>query len=452
MKRVKKLIPFALIACFSLQILPLSGCTEDNEENVLRVASWDEYIDEGGEDSYVEGSRPLYEEFVDWYKETYGKKITVDYVPIQDNETMYNKIKMGDSYDILCPSEYMCMKLAEEGYLQKFPSSFFDKTAENNYYAKYVSPYIESVFKDEQMNLSSGNSLSEYVAGYMWGTTGFVFNPENVDRNDVKSWKVLTNEKYARKISAKDNVRDSYFAGLGMYYEDELLAEKARLERGEITSSIYQKTLFSKMNDTSCISEVQKLLEKMRGNLYGLETDEGKLDIITGRFDISYQWSGDAVYTLDMGEDDEISKNPMYLEYCIPESASNLWFDGWVLMKDSKNVDAATAFINFLSMPENVVRNMYYIGYTSCIGGEEVFDYLQETYGADESEEETVEYDLQYFFGESDDYVLTAPLEQTRRQLFAQYPDSKTIERLVVMKYFDKETNERANRMWNTIK
>ena len=92
-----------------------------------------------------------------------------------------------------------------------------------------------------------------------------------------------------------------------------------------------------------------------------------------------------------MGESEEIRSEPIYLEYAIPESASNLWFDGWVLMNNSKNVDAATAFINFLSMPENVVRNMYYIGYTSCIAGDEVFAYLEETYGADEEETETEE-------------------------------------------------------------
>ena len=451
MKKTKKLFPFALIACISITTLPLGGCTAENSENVLRVASWDEYICEGGEDSYVGGdSRPLYEEFETWYEATYGKKITVEYIPLQDNETMYNKIKMGDSYDILCPSEYMCMKLAEEGFLQPLPAEFFDKTNENNYYAKYVSSYIDGVFKDEAMNLSDGSSLSEYVAGYMWGSTGFVFNPETVDRNDVKSWNVFLNEKYNRKISAKDNVRDSYFVGLGMCYEDVLLSKKAEYEAGTLSKSEYKHTLFTKMNDTASMPNVQKSLEQMRGNLYGLEPDEGKLDIITGRFDISYQWSGDAVYTMDMGENEEIRSEPIYLEYCIPEAASNLWFDGWVLMKDSKNVDAATAFINFLSMPQNVVRNMYYIGYTSCIGGDEVFSYVEETYGADEEETETKEYDLSYFFGEG--HTLTTYPDQLQRQLFAQYPDEKTIDRLVIMKYFDKQTNTLANRMWNNIK
>ena len=308
------------------------------------------------------------------------------------------------------------------------------------------------------MKLENGDSLADYVAGYMWGTTGFVFNPERVEENDVKSWKVLLNDKYKNKITAKDNVRDSYFMGLGMYYEDELLALKNRYKANEITAQTYKNTLFEKMNDTSNVPAVQTLLEKMRRNLYGLETDEGKLDIVTGRFDISYQWSGDAVYTLDVGEENEMSDKPLYLEYAIPDSASNLFFDAWVLMKDCKNVDAATAFVNFLSMPINVVRNMYYIGYTSCISGPQngdnaIYDYLDETYGYDEEENADdipCSYDLSYFFGSN--HILTVPDSQKRRQIFAQYPDTETIERLVVMKAFPKSVNETLNRMWNSIK
>ena len=246
-------------------------------------------------------------------------------------------------------------------------------------------------------------------------------------------------------MTAKDNVRDSYFMGLGMYYEDELLELKNQLATGKIEKADYKQALFEKMNDTNAIPQVQKLLEKMRGNLYGLETDEGKLDIITGRFDISYQWSGDAVYILDQAEEYDLA-----LEYSIPKAASNLWFDGWVMMKNA-NKEAATAFINYVSMPENIVRNMYYIGYTSCLGGEEVYNYIAETYGAEDDDETAVEYDLSYFFGEGTEPLLV-PEEQTRRQLFAQYPDIVTKNRLVVMKYFDKKANERANRMWNNIK
>ena len=117
---------------------------------------------------------------------------------------------------------------------------------------------------------------------------------------------------------------------------------------------------------------------------------------------------------------------------------------------DEKIQKAALAFINFLSMPENAIRNMDYIGYTSCIAGDAVFDYVKDKYGAEDDEEETDVYDLTYFFG--NDAKFQAPLTQFTRQLFAQYPTEDIIDRLVIMEYFDKATNERANRMWNNIK
>ena len=228
-----------------------------------------------------------------------------------------------------------------------------------------------------------------------------------------------------------------------MYYESELLTLKEKYDKEELSKEEYSAKLAFYMNDTSeeTMGKVKKHLEKMRKNLYGLETDEGKLEVIAGRLDASFQWSGDAVYIIDEAEENDLS-----LEYSIPEAASNLWFDGWVMMKDA-NEHAATAFVNFLSMPQNVVRNMYYIGYTSCIASEEVFNYVNESYGDEEGSEM---YDLSYFFGEG--HSITTTKEQTRRQLFAQYPTTDIIDRLVVMGYFDAKTNERANRMWNNIK
>ena len=199
------------------------------------------------------------------------------------------------------------------------------------------------------------------------------------------------------------------------------------------------------MNDTSqeTMNAVKRKLEAMRKNLYGLETDEGKNEVIAGRLDASFQWSGDAVYILD-----EAEAAGLELEYCIPDAASNIWFDGWVMLQGA-NTELATAFVNFLSRPDNVVRNMSYIGYTSCIAGEEVYAYVEDTYSA-EGDAETELYDLSYFFG--DGHYLTAEKSQLNRQLLAQYPSVSTIDRLVVMKNFDKKTNERANRMWNNIK
>ncbi|MFQ7078966.1 MAG: hypothetical protein ACLRSW_14070 [Christensenellaceae bacterium] len=326
-------------------------------------------------------------------------KIRVDYIPMQDNENMYTKLDITkNTYDLLCPSEYMIMKMAAENLLEKYPESFFDTSIETNYYAKNVSPYIKNIFDNGKT--TDGSSWSDYAAGYMWGTTGFTFNRAKVEPEEVKTWYAYDK---GHIISAKENVRDSYFEGLGMYYEQELLALKGQREAGTITLEQYQTALSQKMNDTDAetMKAVEALLkskmnDKTNKSFWGFETDE-KAPVFSGQIDISYQWSGDAVYIMyEAGND-------LRYDYCVPEAASNLWFDGWVMQKGA-NVEAATMFVNFLSKPENVIRNMYYINYTSCIANETIFEYIEETYAA--QSEDTVEYDLSYFFG--DGHKITA--------------------------------------------
>lgn len=457
---MRKKFSAALAVCLLLSSTSFTACGIPGlgslNHNVLRVASWEEYIDMGGDvyDTSDEdvadfvawyeetfditlstNTSSLYEEFTAWYHKNYKNHpdyqrdfAGVEYVALQDNETMYNKIKMGDKYDLLCPSEYMAIKMKNEGRLQPYSASFFDTGNPLNHYAKNVSPYVSDVIGNPNVG------LQEYLAGYMWGTTGFVFNPEKIDPQVMTSWQCLTSSECSRKITAKDNVRDSYFMGLGMYYEEKIKTENPTSDE-----------LYGLMNDTSAetVLGVKKCLEKMRKNIYGLETDEAKTDVIMGWLDASYQWSGDAVFILDEAE----SESDLALQYSIPDSASNIWFDGWVMMKGA-NEHISTAFINFLSLPQNVVRNMYYIGYTSCMSGEEVFEYVDYTYGDEEGD---ATYDLSYFFGEEYE-PLTVSSDQLSRQLFAQYPDEETTKRLVVMKPFAPEDNERVNRMWINIK
>jgi spermidine/putrescine transport system substrate-binding protein len=225
------------------------------------------------------------------------------------------------------------------------------------------------------------------------------------------------------------------------------------------------------MNDTKpeTMDAVKQKLMSMTDNLYGFETDEGKSKIIAGEITINFQWSGDAVYIMDVaefGDEETVLENPVYLEYSIPETASNLWFDGWTLTKDCKDIDAATMFINFLSIPENAVRNMQYIGYTSCIGSDYVFEnFALDNYSAPEDETDVVSYDLNYYFNPLYDstsketqeatrdlaYVFNVYPDQTKRQLFAQYPNEECLTRCVAMDYFSADANSRANSMWSDI-
>ena len=66
-----------------------------------------------------------------------------------------------------------------------------------------------------------------------------------------------------------------------------------------------------------------------------------------------------------------------------------------------------------------------------------------------------MDYDLSYFFTEeegSEDYILTVPEEQLKRQLTAQYPSEEIIDRASIMVYFDEAKSEIINRMWIRVR
>ena len=116
--------------------------------------------------------------------------------------------------------------------------------------------------------------------------------------------------------------------------------------------------------------------------------------------------------------------------------------------------DACEAFLNFMAQPDNVVRNMQYVGYTSVIAGDNdstIFDYANWCYGAEEDEEETVEYDVSSFFGREDAIIITTP-DQLTRQLFAQYPPEDVLRGCTIMDYLDPESTRELNQMWINVR
>lgn len=426
---------------------------------VLKIGNWEEYIDQGDwdEDEVIElesdtitSENGVISDFQDWYYDTYGKRVEVEYSTFGTNEDLYSKIILGETYDLVCPSEYMFSKLLKEDRLQPLSESFFDTSDEYNYYINGVSPYIEHIFN---INGIDEKLWSAYAAGYMWGTTGIVYNPEAVSEEDASSWSILADSKYNKRVTIKDSVRESYFPALAILHKDLLLSEEF------INSEDYAESLAGLLNDTSpqTIEKAEDLLKKIKENVYSFEVDSGKADMVTGKIVANLQWSGDAVYTIEQAEEDDY-----YLNYAVPEECTNLWLDGWVMLKSGINGDiekqkAAEAFINFISRPDNVIRNMYYIGYTSVISGGDsplIYEYANSRFEA-EGDEGTVEYPLGYFFSgddEDEDFVIKTTEDQAKRLLFAQYPPKDVIDRSAVMGYFPDDVNAQLNQMWINVR
>ena len=467
---------FGALTLAALSLAPTllfaSACSGDDTVT-LRVFNWEEYIDEGGEGSYQydyevnpDGSAPpIVEDFEQWYEEVYGTPIRVEYSTFGTNEDMYNQIQLGDEYDLLCPSEYMIMKLAAEDYLQPYDESFFDVNDPHNYYIRNVSPYIKEMFESNRINKEDADDTStwaDYAAGYMWGVTGFTYNPAYIRDESVLrelGWDIMLEPAFKNKVTTKDNVRDSYFVALAICYRDEIESlDKTDPAYGEKLAEIMNRT------DDETIRQVEAVMREMDENIYGYETDTGKADIVSGKIWLNFAWSGDAVYAMDLaeaGEDEDGNEDgeSTLLNFFIPEECANLWFDGWVMPKGA-NRQAAQAFVNFLSRPDNAVRNMYYIGYSGVIAGEEVLTYIKDCYEVDpdsyESDEAYVEYDLSYFFGdtvEAGSAVFYADREQTeKRQLHAHYPTLEVTSRCAVMDYYGEEANEAINELWSRVK
>ena len=440
----------------------------DNDTITLRICNWEEYIDEGGwnadetidlESTYIRGDNSMVDDFVQWYYKTYGKKVNVEYSCLGTNEELYNMLTLGDEYDLICPSEYMFMKLMTEGWLEPFSDEFYDTGIKENYYAKGVSPFIKQTFDNNTIN---GEPWSKYAAGYMWGVTGIIYNPEDVTKQEASTWKIINNDKFRRMITVKDNVRDTMFAAIGAIKSDKLRSQDFTRQAD------YTDKLAEVMNDTSkdTVDEVLEYLQQVKDNVYSFETDSGKIDAITGKISAGYQWSGDAVYIMQQAE-----ANDVELNFAIPEECTNMYFDGWAMLKsgingNSEKKKAAEAFVNFVSMPENAVRNMYYIGYTSVISGGQspvIYDYLKWNYGLESlmeeddtiSEADAIDYSLGYFFsGVSNDsrYILRTSKAQTEGMLSAQYPTEEVMHRSAIMQYFDNDETARINQMWINVR
>lgn len=439
-------------------VLPVGNIYTVNAESSkkeITIFSWADYIDLGY--TYKADDKPS-----EYLQEKYTKQelessvidlfmqanpdIKVNYYTFDTNEAMYNElIKDPTAVDIICPSEYMIMKMKEEKLIQPY-------TMPENY-VKYGSPYIKEVFETLKLNEVTDTKYADvqnptYAIGYMWGTMGLIYNAEKFTDDDFKHWSNLFDEKFKGKITIKDSLRDSYIMAVAIVHEEELLNLKTQF-KNDGDSQKYTEELFKLFNDVSpeTVDKVKDVLIELKRNLYGFEVDAGKNDLLTGKIDVNFAWSGDAVYSMWEGDKPGIEKE---LRYVVPEEGSNVWFDGWVMTKNA-DVESSLKFLDFVCDPSIAVRNIDYIGYTSCIGGDKVFDYVVENFGDDEGD---IEVDLGYFFGNDKDYKVTVSDGEDGyyRHLYAQYADEETILRCAVMDNFSKEDLELVNEMWSEVK
>ena len=392
-----------LLALTTLLAVSCSG--DDARKKILKVYNWADYIDES-----------LLSEFEEWYYEQTGEEVEVVYQLFDINEIMLAKIERGkEDFDVACPSEYIIERMLKNDLLLPINKDF----GSTPNYLGNVSPYIQEVFNKID---GGGKNANDYAVGYMWGTTGFLYNTKYVTREEASTWSSLWNAKFDKKLLIKDAFRDVYSPLL-------IYANQERVKSGEVTLD----ELMHDATDES-IAVVEALLKQAKPYVAGWEADFGKEIMTKEKAWLNLSWSGDAVWAIEEAEAVGVE-----LDYVVPEEGSIVWFDGWVIPKYAKNTKAAAYFINFMCMPENAIRNMDEIGYVSVIGTPDVMEYMSES-AVEAGVEHTT--DLTYFFGEGADSVVINS---------AMYPDRKVIERCAMMHDSGPRT-EAMLAMWSRVK
>ena len=420
---MKKILYIIVAAAFAFV-----SCNADEQRmQILKVYNWGDYIDED-----------LIPEFEEWYFEQTGEQVEIIYQTFDINEVMLAKIENGEAdFDVVCPSEYIIERMLRNQMLIPIltPEFVEEINSRDINYFDCVSPYIKEQFA--LLEAPEGIDPNDYSVGYMWGTTGILYNKSYVSEEEASSWSLMFDRRLEDKIFVKDAFRDVYSPIL-IYAKTLDARANGTLGEDEILDI---DTIHELMYDSSdeSIALVEGYLKRMKELVAGWEADFGKEMMTQEKAWINLMWSGDAVWAID-----EASSVDVELGYAVPEEGSVVWFDGWVIPKYARNLRAARYFIDYMCMPENAIRNMDATGYVSVVATEEVFDALEDLCYAEPEVS-----DLSYLFVDRDGN----PIEGSESVLAdpVLYPDKSVIARCGVM-HDSGDRTDKMLEMWSRVK
>lgn len=229
--------------------------------------------------------------------------IAVTFDTFDSNESMIAKLDAGGSgYDLVNPSQYAVQILVNRGKLAELD------------HAK-IETYDKIGPSFTQVSYDTGN---KYSIPYVWGTTGLAYNKTCVDA-PITSWKALFDEKYKGRVYMLDNMLAAYIAGLQVNGFDANTTDPAEIEKATETL-IAQKPMLAGYNSTNFADLVS-----------------------SGEACIVESWSSSVLQAIEDNPD---------VVYVLPEEGGTMWIDGYAILTDAPNPDAAYKFLSYILRPE----------------------------------------------------------------------------------------------------
>ncbi len=404
---MKKLI-ISLIGALALLIV-FAATSVVGRSNTLLFLNWGEYIDET---------------LLDAFEKKYNCKVGMDLG--DSNEIFYSKTRAGTtSYDVICPSDYMVIKMYQSGLLEELDFSKLPSFDKEN-----LRPGVKSIYSDMDSNLkdlssdydSVNHNISNYFVPYLWGTWGIMYSTEKEGLEEsvtkgANEWQVLFDRSKSpagTKLAMYDSHQHAYYAA-------------CRYLGYDVTHTLTYEEL----------SNIEKLIKTVNFDAWG--TDNIKKDIVAGNIDVGFMWTGDFLYyysenAANAAMDAFLAGDISYDEigpfidticsdervYKAGENEYQIGFDLYipddtiafcdnlVITKDSANKDLAYKFVDF--MISNSVEvddeeidpaftNTYYVDYDAPYNTtyNEIID-LQETEFSDELDNSGDEYDSDLYW------------------------------------------------------
>lgn len=270
--------------------LILLGCGKENDENILYLYSWADYI-----------PTKIYQEFE---KET-GIKVVEDIY--STNEEMFTKLKAGGAgYDIVVPSADYVEIMKKEGMSEKL--------------IKSKLPEIKNIDPIVYKKIAYYDPNGEYGVPYTMGGTIIAVNKKYV-KNYPRDYSIYNMEEYKGRMTLLDDMREVMTSALAM-----VGAEQTE-------------------NNENTMKKAANIVKNWKKNLSKFDSEAYGKGFATGEFWIVQGYADNIFRELDENE----RKN---VDLIIPEKGGTSFIDSFVILKNSKHKEAAYKFINFIHRPD----------------------------------------------------------------------------------------------------
>ncbi|HBD92955.1 MAG: spermidine/putrescine ABC transporter substrate-binding protein [Spirochaetes bacterium GWF1_31_7] len=255
----------------------------------LYIFNWSYYIP----DTVLEG-----------FEEEFNTKVVYDV--FESNEEMFAKLRAGGTgYDITFPSGDYASIMINEGMVAKVNRD--------------LVPNLKNIDENIIRKIKY-DPIMDYSIPYMMGTAGVAVNTKFI-KDFPKDFSIFEREDFKGRMTLLDDMREVIGSALASL--------------GYSVNSVNESEL----------RQAKEVVLKWKKNILKFDSASFGKGFASGEFWVVNGYAENVFLELD----EDTIKDVLYF---IPKNGGTMYLDSMVILKDSKNVELAHQFINYIHRPE----------------------------------------------------------------------------------------------------